>query len=158
MKGRSLKSLQASAIRLRRGGLLAIGGSPPTGPWLGMHFDLLVLAAKEVQPPSWKFPGLRVIHVPLADGLHELPMEQHLAVLAASREVAKTLAAGKSVLVTCQAGLNRSALIATLALMRLGYSPNKATALVRRLRTGALNNPRFVATVRAAQGKLTRVR
>lgn len=158
MKGHSLKSLQASAIRLRRGGLLAIGGKPPTGPWLGMHFDLLVLAAKEVQPPSSKFPGLRVIHVPLADGLRDLPPDQHLAVLAASREVAKTLAAGKSVLVTCEVGLNRSALIASLALMRFGYSPERAMALVRRLRFGALNNPRFVSAVRRARGKLTRVR
>jgi hypothetical protein len=51
---------------------------------------------------------------------------------------------GKRVLVRCQAGLNRSSLVAALVLVRDGMEPQDAVDKVRRMRTGqALFNKQF---------------
>lgn len=149
------RALAGSSVRLPNGAVLAITGKPPPGPWLGMHFSLLVLAAKQHQPSSRRFPGLRVLHVPLPDHRRALTPAERTAVLRASRVVARELAAGRSVMVTCEIGLNRSAVITSMALVRLGMPREKVVRLVRRMRWGALNNPRFARMVR--EEKLTRV-
>ncbi|MDF2977965.1 MAG: putative protein phosphatase [Actinomycetospora sp.] len=51
---------------------------------------------------------------------------------------------GKRVLIHCAAGINRSGLLSAAALIRGGHDPDEAIELVRRARTGALNNPNFV--------------
>jgi protein-tyrosine phosphatase len=65
----------------------------------------------------------------------------------ASRKVAEALTDGQTVLVTCQAGINRSALVAALALVRLGHSPQDAVAAVRKRNDICLCNKRFLAYV-----------
>lgn len=56
---------------------------------------------------------------------------------------------GKTVLVHCQAGLNRSSLIATRALMLQGMTADEAITLVRKQRSPAcLCNPSFEAHLR----------
>ena len=71
-----------------------------------------------------------------------------LAALAAER-----VAAGKRVLVRCQAGLNRSSLVAALAMVRLGVPPQDAIDRIRAARhVNCLFNRSFVAHVRAAAG------
>jgi protein-tyrosine phosphatase len=149
--------VSASAVRLPNGAVLAIGGKPPTGPWLGVgSFSLLVLAAKENQPAASRFPGVRVLHVPLTDYGGPFTPAQRAAALRASLVVAKALAAGKNVMVTCELGLNRSSLIAGMALARLGMPRERVVKLVRRLRSfAALNNGRFARMVR--EEPLTRV-
>jgi hypothetical protein len=56
--------------------------------------------------------------------------------------------AGKRVLIRCQAGLNRSSLVAALVLVRDGVEPGEAIAKIRRTRSPrALFNPKFVETI-----------
>lgn len=63
---------------------------------------------------------------------------------AAAEEVRSALAAGKKTLVHCQAGLNRSALVAALALTLDGMSAADAIDLLREKRCNAvLCNPTF---------------
>jgi hypothetical protein len=60
-------------------------------------------------------------------------------------------AAGRRVLVRCQAGINRSALVVALVLLRQGHTPGTAIALIRERRVGwALCNDYFVAYIHAA--------
>ncbi len=155
MIGRRLRHLNGSAVRLPNGALLSIAGKPPKGPWVGMGFSLLVLAARENQPWASSFPGVRVLHVPLVDLGGTFTPRMEKAAVAASRTVARYLAAGKNVMVTCELGLNRSSLIAAMALARLGMGRERVVRLVRQLRLGGLNNLRFVRMVR--HQPLTRV-
>lgn len=88
--------------------------------------DLVVLSAKEVQPGAeevrfvkTKCPDLRIITAPLDD----VECEESLTDIArVAGEVADRLARrigeGRTVLVTCQVGRNRSGLISALTLMR----------------------------------------
>jgi hypothetical protein len=60
--------------------------------------------------------------------------------------------AGKRVLIRCQAGLNRSSLIAALVLMRAGYTPVEAIGLIRKGRSSrCLFNASFVAFLRSPE-------
>jgi hypothetical protein len=44
------------------------GSKPPFGTELkDLGFDVLVLAAREIQPASVYFPGIEVIHAPIDD-------------------------------------------------------------------------------------------
>jgi hypothetical protein len=53
---------------------------------------------------------------------------------------------GKKVLIRCQAGLNRSGLLTSLVLMKIGYSSKDAISLIREKRSEwALCNSDFVA-------------
>lgn len=71
-----------------------------------------------------------------------------LAELAADR-----VQAGKRVLVRCQAGLNRSSLVAALAMVRLGVEPQDAIDRIRAGRhVNCLFNRSFVEHVRATGG------
>jgi hypothetical protein len=143
------RHLRVSAIRLSNGAMLAIGGKPVEGPWLAAGgYKMLVLAAKQHQPPDLRFPGVRVVHCPLPDKITGLSPVEHRAVVRCSKLAARYLADGKSVMFTCEVGLNRSALIATMALRRLGMSRDRAIRIVRKMRLGALNNPRFVRIVK----------
>jgi hypothetical protein len=65
--------------------------------------------------------------------------------------VADAVRARRSVLVRCQAGLNRSSLVAALALVQLGWSPANAITTIRERRSvNCLFNRSFVAFVEAA--------
>jgi protein-tyrosine phosphatase len=58
---------------------------------------------------------------------------------------AEQLRAGRTVLVRCRAGLNRSGLVTAQTLIELGHDAPTAIALVRQARSGdALNNTIFV--------------
>src|SRR5271154_5992502 len=92
---------------------LFVGSKPSPGRHACV--DTIVLAAMEYQPPAELFPDAEVIHAPLDDapGRQMRADEIALATKAAGR-VARRLRAGRRVLVTCQMGLNRSALVAAL--------------------------------------------
>lgn len=137
-RGNGQQPIDASNVARR----LWIGGKPPFDRDLP-DFDVLVLCAAELQPPSLGF-GRKVIRCPLPDS-QLTPGETRLA-LSRARSVAEQLAAGRSVLVTCHAGWNRSALIASLALAQLTrMSAAEIVVLVRdRRSTNALRNRHFV--------------
>jgi len=72
--------------------------------------------------------------------------ELQLADYAATEVAAR---AGRTILVTCMAGRNRSGLVTALALNKRGVPPNRAIALIQRNRLDALSNPVFVEIIRA---------
>lgn len=128
---------------------LYIGSKPPPGKHDGV--DVIVLAAMEYQPPAHLFPGTEVIHAPLDDapGRHMREDEIVTATKAAKR-VAQLLRAGRRVLSTCQMGLNRSSLVAALAMQDVyGMGADEIVARVRRARgRWALSNPNFEKLLR----------
>lgn len=64
-------------------------------------------------------------------------------------EIATAVGDGRRVLVRCSGGLNRSGLVAAVALTHLGHPVDEAVSLVRRARgPWALTNPMFVAHLR----------
>lgn len=113
-------------------------------------FDVLVLTAKEWQPPDSAYPGVSVLRVPLVDQNLPLTEQAWLAALGMSRRVALELADGKRVLTTCHAGLNRSGLVNVITLHRLtGISGKKLVRYLRATRPGALSNTHFASTAEA---------
>jgi protein-tyrosine phosphatase len=100
---------------------LFVGAAPRPGLVTHVDFDVLVLSTEEYQPGEDMFPGVEVWRVKLGDDPDkqlDLKSVQHAVKM--GRKVAKAVAGGDRVLVTCARGLNRSAFIAALALMTLG--------------------------------------
>ena len=111
---------------------LWVGGLPTDHAAVDKNFDVLVLAAKQFQDvfPVHKFPNTKVIHAPMEDAK---PSQAEKAIaLKAGLEVLEHNRNGKKVLVTCAAGVNRSALIAGLAMVIGGVEAEKA---IKRIRT-----------------------
>lgn len=122
-------------------------------PSLGRHadVDVIVLAAIEYQPATELFPGAEVIHAPLDDDPSRSLREDEIATATrtASR-VARRLRAGRRVLASCAMGLNRSSLIAALAMHEVhGMSADEIIMRLRRARGAwALSNPNFERLLR----------
>lgn len=113
---------------------LWVGGLPPPGDVVGEHFDALVLAADEYQPPSEEFPSVDVLHVPLPDfASTDIDTQYAVEARRAAEWVNEQRARGDRVLVTCRSGHHRSALIAAMAL-RMGPERMTATQAVDVLR------------------------
>lgn len=143
-------SLRASTIRLSNGAVLGIGPRPPVGTAVrSAGYSMLVLAADTYQPPIQAFPGVCVLRVGVPDDRHKgLTPTERAKIVRASKFAAQHLASGYNALFTCEMGLNRSALCATLTLVRLGVPRTQAVAMARRMRGAmALNNPKFVDIV-----------
>ncbi len=107
---------------------------------------LLVVVSDE-QPSTSSFRAHpNVLHLQLADSAEEAWTWNQLAdVLQLAALVARSVKDGRSAMVTCECGLNRSGLLAALALLKLGHPAPEAIDLVRRCRGPlALTNRRFV--------------
>jgi protein-tyrosine phosphatase len=126
------------------------GSRPPSGESVRRaRFDVLVLAAKEYQPPDRHFPGVRVIRALVDDSGAPMRQVEWVEAIRAAAEAALYRARGARVLTTCMAGLNRSGLVNALMLTRLtGMSGRRAIELVQERRPGALNNLFFKAALR----------
>lgn len=124
---------------------LAIGSAPPEGIELAKKgVSLLVLTAKEHQPPASHFPNVKVIHAPFVDQFFDPLSKGTLKKLdKVADKVAETMKDGGMVLIACRAGKNRSGLLAGLALRKLGVSGKEAVQAIQKNRPGALSNPRF---------------
>ncbi len=95
--------------------------------------------------------GVEHLHHRMADADLLGEDAAHVARLAAV--TAARVREGRRVLVRCQAGLNRSSLVAALAMVELGVAPQDAIDRIRAARsTNYLFNRSFVAHVRAAAG------
>jgi len=125
---------------------LWIGARPPADVDLP-DIDVLVLCAEEIQPERMAFHG-RIIRCPLPDAALNTP--QAARAVLAGQAVAEALATGQRVLVTCAMGINRSSLVAGLALARvtrMGWS--EIVSLIRAHRHPlALSNPHFLHLLR----------
>ena len=128
---------------------LYVGSKPQPGRHDSV--DAIVLAAMEYQPPAHLFPGTEVIHAPLDDapGRHMREDEIAIATKAAER-VARLLRSGRRVLSSCQMGLNRSSLVAALAMHEVyGMGADEIVTRLRRARgMWALSNPNFEKLLR----------
>lgn len=99
-----------SVPRLRGGDLLKI-------------FTHVVLCAEEFQFPAEEFKDHTIVHCPFKDEDTVMGNKTMAMVFATARAVAEAQIGGGSVLVTCAAGRNRSALVAGLAMRMLGVEP-----------------------------------
>ena len=143
--------LDASQIYKR----LWIGSAPPLDRDLP-EFDVLFLCAVEVQPAALAF-SREVVRVPIRDCRDLTPYELQRALIG-GKQVAEQLRAGRRVLVTCYAGLNRSSLVAMLGLgLVTRMTPLELVDLVRERRSpAALGNPHFVEVLHRAVGDAAR--
>lgn len=138
MRGASVTTpLDASNIARR----LWVGGKPPIDRDLP-EFDMLVLCAEEIQPKVVSFSKY-LLRCPIPDGA--LTMAQTTLALGSGRAVANALTRGKTVLVTCAMGINRSALVAALGLgLITSLNADQLLTLLRARRNpDCLSNPHF---------------
>jgi len=118
------------------------GGAPPYGTAVAEGgFDVLVLCAREIQPPSVYFPDVQVIHAPNDDhpAFGHLTKNKLQTAISAARRVASAVQEGKKVLVTCAAGLNRSGLVTSIALHMLYGWPGSQCIQTVRANRGSVN-------------------
>lgn len=108
------------------------------------RFDVVVFAADSNQP-SW-IRGFRKTAIRCGIDDAELTEHEMRRVRSCAKLVAKYLFYGKTVLVTCISGWNRSSLVAALALkMVTRYSVEEIIDLIRQARgESALSNDSFV--------------
>lgn len=113
---------------------LWVGSAPEDPEAVSKHFDVLVLASNLHQNifPAKKYPKVTLIKAPMRDD--EPSTEESAIALKAGLEVYEHNKAGKRVLVTCQAGVNRSALIAAIAMVLSGLSADDAITRIRAAR------------------------
>ena len=96
-----------------------------------------------VRPPR----GGIFLSWPIEDSDERLPDEEVLRVVVDLVE--RSVRAGRPTLITCMGGLNRSGLVAALALRRLGHSADEALSLLRASRGPyALGNELFEERLR----------
>jgi len=130
---------------------LWIGGAPSI-PEIAGKFDTLVLCAKELQ--GYHPKSMKVIHAPLNDAA--LDPKSIVRAFDAGIKVYDELQAGKKVLVTCAMGLNRSSLVAAIALLLTGMSAKEAIATIRKRRSPkALFNQHFVKLLEKLDGTIS---
>lgn len=139
---------------------LWVGGVPTDPDEVDKKFDALVLSAREFQDvfPVHKYPKTLVIHAPMDDG--KPTREEIINALRAALKVYEQNKAGKKVLVTCAKGVNRSALIAALAMVISGMKSDRAVSKIRENRhpvSGAepLFNTHFVKVLKEIESALT---
>lgn len=113
--------------------------------------EVVVLSAREFQ--NVPLPAHVTVFRAVLDD--DAPADRHLErIKLAASQVASCLRSGKSVLVTCAAGLNRSGVITARALTKMGLEVQAAIDLVRKARGPiALSNPHFVAFLKREQWK-----
>lgn len=124
---------------------LWIGSVPPRGRALArLAFTHVVLCADDYQFPSSDFDGVTVVHCPYEDSDTVMTGATMALVFAAARAVTEAHRAGGTVLVTCAAGINRSALVTALAMRMLGVQAWAAVERIRASRfTHCLSNTCF---------------
>jgi protein-tyrosine phosphatase len=142
---------------------LWVGGVPVDPEEVNENFDALVLAAREFQDvfPAHKFPGTVVIYSPIPDD--KLTNAEKAIALRAAIQVYELNRDGRRVLVTCAQGVNRSALIAALAMLIGGWSVRKAVGNIRKYRkppsgSTPLFNVHFINFLEALQDAFSETR
>lgn len=127
---------------------LWMGSAPPMMHTVSQHFNALVLCAAEYQPDADCFFGVHVHHAPLHDNFQFMPQSEIVAAVRAAGKVIHWANEGKTILVTCLAGLNRSGLVTAIALCAGPWKMpiQDAINMIRAARgPRALGNPQFVA-------------
>src|SRR3954452_525404 len=113
------------------------------GSGFGGHrpYDAVVTLYAWAQPVPWEVEELRY-----GFGDCDIALADTDRILRAARWARRRWRSGDRVLIRCQAGLNRSGLVAALVLMLEGYDAEDAIALIRQQRSRwCLCNEHFVA-------------
>lgn len=135
-------------------------GSAPPELAIFEGFSLVALCAAEYQPNLPNFFG-KVVRPAFKDSHDPIPGEDVIKIFQAADAVAKDVAAGGRCLVTCIAGLNRSALVAALAILQsTNLSSDEIIAIIRSKRkpfppAEALYNKRFIELLKLAESTRT---
>jgi len=128
------------------------GSFPPVGSFVrDAGFDVLVLCAKEYQPDSDKFPGVTVFHCPFDDDPSRHPYSKEIDIIKNTlSNVVPYIKDDKKVLVTCQAGRNRSGLLNAFIIKSMYKSLTniEIIKLIKDKRQFALTNPKFVEVIK----------
>lgn len=127
------------------------GAHPPIGTLVkDSGFSLLILCAREYQPPANNFPGIEVFYAPNKDNFIIPPSRETLnSALQAANKAVEFLQRKKQVLVTCWAGINRSGLVSAIILHKLlNVSGITACSIIERQRT-VITNPQFLKCLSA---------
>ncbi len=125
---------------------LSQGSRPRTGEVVVRHgYDVLALCELQWQPRGERFPGVRVVHIPIDDE-NPLRAETVWTARRGAKMVADHMRIGRRALVCCHAGLNRSGLVCALVLRELlGLPGAKCREMVQACRPGALFNSAFAS-------------
>lgn len=111
------------------------------------HVDTIVFCAEEKQPRATKLPpGKRVVRFGFDDDIYRpIPAEAGVLFHQMAHQLAREVASGRKVLITCAMGLNRSGLMTALTMMYcFRMSPSDVVKLIRARRSkDALMNPIF---------------
>lgn len=123
---------------------LWIGSAPdPVDSWSDIC-DCLVLCAENYQPDSSEFPDVSVIKCPFNDDLIPLTADEVSMITRTVNRCYSRSQSGQKVLFTCMAGLNRSSLVCSLVMLKMGMDPSRIVELVRNARgPAALSNSYF---------------
>lgn len=130
-------------------------GAPPLGDCCpGSTFDMVVslyqrrirdfaTGQSEPDPLYEPAPGVNHMHYRMSDS--DLDAEHHNALDEMAMHVIEALDRGEKVLIRCQAGINRAALLTGLVMLQLGWSADDAIARMREVRSPfVLFNTSFV--------------
>lgn len=138
---------------------LYVGSTPP--PKIAVYgFNVLVLCALEDQKPR----DVLTLHAPLVDIEDPIDSESLRDAVKAAMIIHDFRQQGERVLVTCAAGVNRSAFVAALSLIRGGWTPQGAIERIRERRKPPvgmrpLSNREFVRVLcRLSRGPVPRPR
>lgn len=120
-------------------------GAPPLGDCSpGDTFDMVVslyqrrvrdfgTGQSDPDPLYEPGPGVNHMHYRMADS--DLDAEHHNALDEMAMHVIEALDRGEKVLIRCQAGINRAALLTGLVMLQLGWSADDAIARMREVRS-----------------------
>lgn len=122
-------------------------GYPARAPSRLKKFSLWVACAEELPPFDVSREGMLTLWCPLDDCDPMRRIDYDMAKSAAVL-VARELFQKHNALVTCAMGLNRSSLVAGLALRKLGFDGHEAIATIQQERgPDALHNHAFCAAI-----------
>lgn len=130
---------------------LYVGRAPRPGVLVAPGVSTVVLCAREFQPPDetiWqRYPRARILRCPLRDIEQEFPAAVAQRIASTVRTVKKDIHNGRTVLITCNQGINRGPLVAALAIKQYyGIGPSQTVELMRTKRhPECLCNRKFVA-------------
>lgn len=116
---------------------IAQGGYPGAHPGLFQAFDVIVYMAEERQPKIPCPSGKIALYGPIDDDIYRpVPRDVGRQLHLLAQQVAQHVSHGKSALITCMQGKNRSGLLTGLTLLKLypGWTPQQAITLIRRNR------------------------
>lgn len=121
--------------------------------WVRDEFTLVVSLHTVSGEEGKRFGPTKAVHLKMSlRDAHEDFSQHHADLDYLVNEIVKEIEDGGRVLVRCMAGINRSAMVAAMVMVRQGWLPEAAIRRIREVRSPyCLFNPNFVEHIRAQQ-------